>query len=121
MSLSGTWTLHYSWGGSSNYAQAPITFDPAGTFGGAYPGKWRQRDGTVMLAFDKGPAKYGGTVDGSVASGAMSTFAGLNGCWYLTRQGTSGIAAAKATKAAKPAKAAKPKGAAAHDPAGNAL
>jgi hypothetical protein len=117
MSLSGNWTLHYSWGGSSNYTPNPITFRPDGTFGGALPGKWRQRDGTVMLAFDSGPAKYGGTVDGSVGSGAMSTFAGLSGCWYLTRQGTSGIAAEKPAKATK---AARPRGAA-HDAAGNAL
>jgi hypothetical protein len=29
----------------------------------------------------------------------MSTFAGLNGCWYLSKQGTVGIAAATAEAA----------------------
>ena len=54
-------------------------------------GKWRFRDGTLQLSFDGGPAKYGGTVDGNVTSGAMSTFVGLNGSWYLVKQGTVGL------------------------------
>ncbi len=54
-------------------------------------GKWRLRDGTLQLSFDGGPAKYGGTIDGNVASGAMSTFGGLSGSWYLVKQGTVGI------------------------------
>ena len=62
-----------------------------GTFSGPGAGKWRLRDGTLQLSFDGGPAKYGGTIDGNVASGAMSTFSGLNGSWYLVRQGTVGI------------------------------
>jgi hypothetical protein len=31
----------------------------------------------------------------------MSTFGGLNGCWYLTQQGTVGIAAAEEAPQAK--------------------
>jgi len=91
MSVNGPWILHFSWGCTSSYSQLPITFNPNGTFGGNLPGKWVQQDGTLLLSFDSGPAKYGGTVDGNVGSGASSTFAGLNGCWYLTRQGTVGI------------------------------
>jgi hypothetical protein len=49
-----------------------------------------------MLMFDNGPAKYGGTVNGSVGSGIMSTFSGLDGCWYLSAQGTTGILPAEA-------------------------
>jgi hypothetical protein len=93
MSVSGNWTLHFSWGCSASYGQSPITFNTNGTFSGGLPGKWVQQDGTLLLSFDTGPAKYGGTVDGNVGSGAMSTFAGLNGCWYLTKQGTAGIVA----------------------------
>jgi|ERR1700722_17996441 hypothetical protein len=96
MSVSGNYIGHYSWGCSSNYAQFNITFNANGTFGGTLPGKWVQQDGTILLSFDTGPAKYGGTIDGNVGSGAMSTFAGLNGCWYLTKQGTVGIEAAAA-------------------------
>jgi hypothetical protein len=86
----------------------PITFNANGTFGGGLAGKWVQQDGTLLLSFDTGPAKYGGTVDGNVGSGASSTFAGLNGCWYLTKQGTVGIVA-EAAAAAKQS----------HDAAGN--
>lgn len=107
MAVTGNWTLHYSWGATNNYGQAPITFHTDGTFGGAYTGKWRQQAGTIMLSFDGGPAKYGGTVNGSVGSGAMSTFSGLDGCWYLTAEGTTGILpeAAVGGEVAQPAEA----------------
>src|SRR5262249_59556562 len=96
--MSGDWVLHYSWG-CGNYSQANVTFNNDGTFSGPGPGKWRQREGTLLLSFDTGPAKYGGTVDGNVGSGAMSTFGGLNGCWDLTKQGTVGISAEAAVGA----------------------
>ena len=93
MAVSGNWTLHFGWGCTATYGQSPITFNANGTFGGQFTGKWVQQDGTLLWSYDTGPAKYGGTVDGNVGSGAMSTFAGLNGCWYLTKQGTTGIVA----------------------------
>ena len=97
MAVSGGYTLHYSWGCSNNYGQSDITFNAGNTFSSpAGAGKWVQQDGTLLLSFDNGPAKYGGTVDGNVGSGAMSTFAGQNGCWYLTRKGTVGLAQAEA-------------------------
>jgi hypothetical protein len=91
MSVNGNWVLHYSWGPTNSYAQTNITFNPDGTFTGPLQGQWRQREGTLMLSFNTGPAKYGGTVDSNVASGAMSTFQGLNGCWYLLKEGTVGV------------------------------
>jgi len=99
MSVSGNWVAHYSWGCTNSYSQFSIVFNTGGTFGGTFSGKWVQQDGTILLSFNSGPAKYGGTVDGNVGSGAMSTFAGLNGCWYLSKQGTVGIAAATAEAA----------------------
>jgi Thermolysin metallopeptidase, alpha-helical domain/Thermolysin metallopeptidase, catalytic domain len=92
--IAGNWILHYSWGATSSYSQTALSFNGNGTFTGSLTGKWHQQDGTVLLSFDTGPAKYAGTVDGSVGSGAMSTFAGLDGAWYLSRQGTAGIATA---------------------------
>lgn len=92
MSISGNWVLHFSWGPTNAYAQANMVFNNDGTFvNGTATGKWRQQDGTLLMSFDSGPAKYAGTIDGNVGSGAMSTFTGLNGCWYLTRQGTTGL------------------------------
>ena len=66
MSLPGAWVLHYSWGATSSYVQTTLTLKNDGTFSGAGNGKWRIRDGTLLLSFDGGPAKYGGTIDGSV-------------------------------------------------------
>ena len=89
--VSGNWTLHYSWGPTYTYGQVSLVFNPDSTFTGAFTGKWQQQDGTLLLAFDTGPAKYAGTVDGNIGSGSMSTFAGLDGCWYLSKQGTVGL------------------------------
>jgi hypothetical protein len=91
MTVTGNWTLHFSWGATSSYGQTAIIFNGDGTFSGPYAGKWRQKSGTVMLSFDGGPAKYGGTVNGNIGSGAMTTFAGLDGVWYLSKEGTSGF------------------------------
>lgn len=91
MSISGNWVLHYSWGGTSNYSQTNITFNTNGTFSGPGTGQWRQREGTMLLSFDTGPARYGGNLNGNVGAGAMSTFTGLDGNWYLVKQGTVGI------------------------------
>jgi len=111
MTVSGNWTLHYSWGCTDNYGQVNIAFNTDGTFGGALGGKWVQQDGTLLLGFNGGPAKYGGTLDGNVGVGSSSTFAGLDGCWYLTREGTIGIRASAAPELVAAA--------APHDAAGN--
>jgi hypothetical protein len=86
MSAIGEWTLHYSWGNSTNFALTPVSLKGDGSFAGPEPGAWRQQDGTILLSFDGGPAKYGGRVDANVASGAMTTFSGLAGSWYMLKQ-----------------------------------
>lgn len=108
MAISGTWVLHYSWGCTGNYGQVTFAFSPDGSFsGGGLSGFWRQQDGTLLLGFAAGPAQYGGTVAGGVGTGAMSTFDGTpGGCWYLTRQGTAGVAESADSRAGQPADAA---------------
>jgi Zn-dependent metalloprotease len=106
--VSGNWVLHFSWGPTANYTQSSIVFNSNGTFAGATTGKWQQQDGTLLLSFDTGPAKYGGTIDANIGSGAMSTFSGLNGCWYLTKAGTTGATVVQAAIAEQ-----------SHDVAGN--
>jgi hypothetical protein len=90
--ISGNWVLHFSWGCTSAYSPLNLAFNSNGTFSGGLPGKWVQQDGTILLSFDTGPAKYAGTLDGNVGTGASSTFSGLDGCWYLSKQGTTGLA-----------------------------
>jgi hypothetical protein len=92
MSAVGDWTLHYSWGNTDIFGQTSVSLTSDGSFSGPESGAWRQQDGTILLSFDGGPAKYGGTVDGSVASGAMSTFTGLTGSWYMLRESVIGAA-----------------------------
>jgi len=96
MSAVGEWTLHYSWGNSINFALTPVSLKSNGSFTGPESGAWRQQDGTILLSFDGGPAKYGGRVDANVASGAMTTFSGLTGSWYMLKQ--SGDSVAQATQ-----------------------
>ena len=104
--IAGNWVLHYSWGPTQTYSQVGLVFNANGTFSGGEPGRWQQQDGTVLLSFDRGPAKYAGTVDGNIGSGAMSTFAGLDGCFYLTKQGTVGLTLSSGGGAADPIDAA---------------
>ncbi|WP_396410889.1 M4 family metallopeptidase [Kocuria kalidii] len=88
--LAGEWVLHFSWGCTDSSAQTALTFHDDGSFTGDLSGKWHRQDGTLLLSFDAGAAQYAGTLAGDVATGAMSTFEGADGCWQLIRQGTTG-------------------------------
>jgi hypothetical protein len=94
MPISGDWTLHYSWGCTKAYNPTLINFNTDGTFlDGTFPnqspGLWIQEGSTILWIYNNGPAKFGGTIHGNVGSGAMSTFTGANGCWYLVKEGTA--------------------------------
>src|SRR4051812_50206486 len=90
MSLPGAWVLHYSWGATTSYAQTTLTLKNDGTFSGAGNGKWRIRDGTLLLSFDGGPAKYGGGDDGRRGARGGATFPGVEGPRDPTRPGGGG-------------------------------
>jgi hypothetical protein len=103
MSMKGDWGLQYCWAPQTNYASANITFNDDRTFtSGNSKGQWRLLDGTLMLSFNDGPAKYGGNLDGNAATGAMSTFAGLNGCWMLEKHASTVRSTAAGTSAFDP-------------------
>jgi hypothetical protein len=96
MSVVGQWTLFYGWGCSGSYSQAAMTINANGTFAiGSLTGKWVQVEGMVTWQFDN-KATYGGNVVGGAMVGLMSTFTGLNGCWYAIK------ARAMAAKEEKP-------------------
>ncbi|BAW29962.1 hypothetical protein SAMN02910340_01764 [Methanosarcina thermophila] len=91
MAISGQWNLHYSWGCSGSYIQVGITFNSNGTF--SIPsqnlaGRWTQNDGMILWQFNNN-ASYGGNLAGNAMVGIMSTFAGLNGCWYAIKAGST--------------------------------
>ena len=84
MSGSGEWMLFYDWGCSGRYGNTPITFSSDGTFSSPpYTGKWYESEGKIMWRFDTAPnTAYSGDQVGLAMIGIISTFAGLNGCWY---------------------------------------
>ena len=50
--------------------------------------KWIQNDGMILFQYDTAnKTTYGGNFTGNVMVGRMSTFAGLNGCWYAIKDG----------------------------------
>jgi hypothetical protein len=91
MSAVGSWTLHFSWGCTGSYGTSPITFNANGTWALApYTGKWIENSGQILLKFDQSPNSiYSGVEMSNAMVGISSTFAGLNGCWYALRAGTS--------------------------------
>lgn len=91
LKISGQWVLHFDWGVTGRFSQVPLTFNADGTFTGGGNGLWQQKDGTLMLHWNTGPAIYSGSLDGDIGSGAMTTFAGSDGSWYLYRQGNVGL------------------------------
>jgi hypothetical protein len=97
MSAVGSWTLHFSWGCTGSYGTSPVTFNANGTFTLApYTGKWIENSGEVMWKFDQSPnSVYSGNEMSNAMLGISSSFAGLNGCWYALRVGTSAPAEAK--------------------------
>jgi hypothetical protein len=91
MSAVGNWTLHYSWGCTGGYGTSSITFNANGTLTmSPYTGKWIENSGEVVWKFDNAPnAVYSGNEMSNAMLGISTTFAGLNGCWYALRVGTS--------------------------------
>jgi hypothetical protein len=91
--VNGLYTVYFSWRCTSRYSTAPVTFYPNGTFTSPGPdedGTWAQVNGSLFFEFNA-PSRtvYSGTVDGNGGSGASSTFAGMDGCWYMTKNGTT--------------------------------
>jgi hypothetical protein len=90
MVVSGKWTLHFDWNCDGSYSQVDMTFNSNGTFSLApYTGKWVQVEGMILWQFDNSNTSYGGNNAGSAIKGLMSTFGGLNGCWYGIKAGAT--------------------------------
>jgi len=95
LNVAGAYTVYFSWGCTAHYTQGGFTFNPNGTFtdpfGGA--GTWAQVGGTLAVEYNA-PIRtaYVGTVDGNSGSGASSSLTGVgesNGCWFMTKAGTT--------------------------------
>lgn len=98
-SIPGTWRLYFSWGCSASYSSVNITFSAAGTYttSEGLSGRWALIEGMLLRNYSSAPAVYAGNTAGNVIAGTMTTFGGLNGCWYMTK---STVAAAAKSKSA---------------------
>jgi len=54
-----------------------------------------QVHGMILWQFDGIKTTYGGNIVGNTMSGLMSNFAGMNGCWYAIKAGSTTMTAAE--------------------------
>ena len=101
MSVAGSWTLFFNWGcAGTTYGTRPMTISANGTWtnGEGYSGVWVQEAGMLTFKFDNSNTTYSGNVANSSITGIQSTFAGLNGCFYMLAAGAPTAIDAKAAK-----------------------
>jgi len=97
MSVSGTFTLHFSFGCSGTYGTTTLTFNNDGTFstGSGNSGRWSQTNGNALWRYNGDSAIYAGVVNGGAIVGNMVNFAANNaGCFYASKDTASAAAMA---------------------------
>jgi hypothetical protein len=104
VSISGQWTLHYSWGCSGSYGNSLITFNNDGTFSNPpYTGRWSQTNDNLILRFDQAPnTVYAGVLNGGAMVGNQTNWT-ISGCFYATAGAGSAFAEAQAGEQLDPA------------------
>jgi hypothetical protein len=91
----GAATLHYDWGCDGSYSVTSIDFAADGSYstGEGSAGRWVRVEGQLLFKFSGLETTYGSVVSSRTASGIQTTFAGFNGCHYLTAPGALTTAA----------------------------
>jgi hypothetical protein len=89
VAMEGTWTLFYDWDCDGSYSSASMTLSANGTWTSSegYSGPWVQVGGMFIFTFDSSKTTYAGNVASKSVTGVMTTFSGLNGCFYMLQQG----------------------------------
>jgi len=89
MAVPGNWTLFYDWGCDGSYSKTTMTLNNNGTWtnGEGYAGKWVHIAGMLMFTFDNSDTTYAGNLASKSVTGIETTFAGLNGCFYMLQSG----------------------------------
>lgn len=66
-----------------------MTLNANGTWssGQGYSGQWVQVAGLLIFKFNNGNTTYAGNLADRSITGIQSTFAGLNGCFYMLQSG----------------------------------
>jgi hypothetical protein len=95
MAVPGSWTLHYDWNSTGNYASTPMTIAANNTWtnGQGYSGTWVQVAGILTFQFNNSKTTYSGNLADKSVTGINTTFGGLNGSFYMLEAG-AGVAAA---------------------------
>jgi hypothetical protein len=88
MPIPGNWTLFYDWDCDGGYGTASMVVNGDGTWtGGGYDGLWVAVAGMFMFTFNGSETTYAGNLASQSITGISTTFAGLNGCFYMLQQG----------------------------------
>ena len=88
LAVPGSWTLAFDWGCDGSYSTIAVTLNASGTWsGGGFTGLWVSLAGQLVLTFDNSETTYSGNIASKSVTGINTTFAGLNGCFYLLQAG----------------------------------
>ena len=85
MPAPGNWTLFYDWGCSGSYGSTTMTVNGNGTWsnGQGYTGLWVEVAGMFLFKFNNSSTTYASNMADLSATGIMTTFGGLSGCFYM--------------------------------------
>jgi hypothetical protein len=102
MAVPGSWTLHYDWNSTGTYGSTSMTIAANGTWtnGQGYSGTWVQVAGILTFQFANSKVTYSGNIADKSVTGINTTFAGLNGSFYMLEAGAGAAVAAKAVELA---------------------
>ncbi|WP_420208948.1 hypothetical protein [Candidatus Electronema sp. JC] len=88
MAVTGKWTLFYDWHCDGSYSSVTMDIKADGTWSdGHYNGLWVQVTGMFMFTFNNSETTYSGNLASKSITGIMTTFSGLQGCFYMLREG----------------------------------
>jgi hypothetical protein len=98
MPVPGNWTLNYDWNSTGTYASTPMTVASNNTWsnGEGYQGTWVQVAGIFTFQFNNSKTTYSGNLADKSMTGINTTFAGLDGSFYMLEEGAGAAARAKA-------------------------
>lgn len=89
MAITGNWTLFYDWNSDGSYSKTTMTVNAGGTWtmAGGFSGLWVQIAGMFMFTFNGLETTYAGNWASKSITGISTTFAGLNGSFYMLQAG----------------------------------
>jgi hypothetical protein len=89
MAVPGNWTMYYDWNSTGTYGSTSMTLAANNTFtdGQGHNGTWVQVAGVLTFQFNNLKTTYSGNLADKSVTGINTTFAGLNGSFYMLEAG----------------------------------